>query len=308
MQYMSRDIAEAGIRLAASSGLPFHVQMTGGEPTLEPGLIERVGGLIRKEAWPATIGIQTNGTLLEKSMIRIFKKYDIQVGVSLDGPPSIHETLRGKADATLKGLKLLSDEGVGFRVTTVITDKNVMALGELVLLLSVFPSAMGLGLDLLVRKGRAMKGDSVDHPPPQELRRGLRSLAKALKWVNRNRPHPIELRELALLRQAARRKGASPFCHACIGESMAVHPDGTVYPCSQTVGDPDFALGTIDAIDALDETCLLRLGGYRLEGDACGACPLSGSCPGDCPSRLYYNGTQKGKLACIMYQTLWEEL
>ncbi len=304
MQYMPRDIAEAGIRLAASSGLPFHVQMTGGEPTLEPGLIERVAGLIRKEAWPATIGIQTNGTLLDRSIIRIFKKYDIQVGVSLDGPPSIQETLRGKAYATMKGLKLLSDEGVGFRVTAVITDKNVMTLEKLALLLSFFPSARGLGLDLLVRKGRALKDNCASHPSPQELRDGLKMLMQALSWVNENRSQPIELRELTLLKLSAERGNLFAFCHACKGESMAVHPDGTVYPCSQTVGDPDFALGTIDA---LDRTRIPRLGDYRLEGEDCKTCALSGFCPGDCPSRLYYNGIQKGRLACVMYQTLWKE-
>ena len=190
LQYMSRDIAEAGIRLAVSSGLPFHVQMTGGEPTLEPGLIERVAGLIRKEAWPATIGIQTNGTLLDRAIIGIFKKYDIQVGVSLDGPPEVQERVRGRAASTLKGLKLLRDQDMAFRVTTVITGQNVHAMGQLALLLGGFPNACGLGLDLLIARGRAVNADTVMPPSPKDLKNGLKKLFQALNWVNENRSCP----------------------------------------------------------------------------------------------------------------------
>jgi len=304
LQYMSRDIAEAGIRLAASSGLPFHVQMTGGEPTLEPGLIERVAGLIRKEAWPATIGMQTNGTLLDRAITGIFKKYDIQVGVSLDGPPEVQERVRGRAASTLKGLKLLRDQDMAFRVTTVITGQNVHAMGQLALLLGGFPNACGLGLDLLIARGRAVNADTVMPPSPKDLKNGLKKLLQALNWVNEKRPHPVKLRELELLKQAAAGKRNTSFCHAARGEAMAVLPDGTVYPCAQTAGDPRFACGTVEAVEKEN---LYSLGQYSLQNEQCNNCPLFEFCPGDCPGRLHYNNSQTGRLACVMYQTLWKE-
>lgn len=36
---MPLEVARSALKLAAQSGLPFHVQMAGGEPTLEPGLM-----------------------------------------------------------------------------------------------------------------------------------------------------------------------------------------------------------------------------------------------------------------------------
>ncbi|MGQ9813484.1 MAG: radical SAM protein [Dissulfurimicrobium sp.] len=303
-QRMPREIAENSLHLAASSGRSFHVQLAGGEPTLEPGLIEWVASFVRKKGWPATLGIQTNGTILDTSLTRLFKRYDIQVGVSLDGPPDIHEKLRGNAGSTFRGLKLLSDQEVPFRVTTVVTGQNTAVMGKLMLLLGAFVTAEGLGLDLLVRKGHVLKSDFVSHASPQALRSGLRDLVQALGWINKNRSHPIRLRELESLKQAARRGGAVLFCQALKGKGMAVHPDGTVYPCAQTVGDPHFACGTVES---LNESHLDLLKRYSLQGEQCRGCQLSGFCPGDCPSRLYYNDTKTSRLACVMYQTLWEE-
>jgi uncharacterized protein len=37
---------------------------------------------------------------------------------------------------------------------------------------------------------------------------------------------------------------------------------------------------------------------------ACSHCSLNLNCPGECPSRLYYNRHDGVQLACVMYQTL----
>ena len=304
VQSMPVKVAVKAIEMAAQSGLPFHVQLSGGEPTLEPELIEWIASFIRKKNLPATIGIQTNGTLLDISLIKVFKHYDIQVGVSLDGPPDVHEKLRGKSGPTIKGLKLLSDHDVPFRVTCVVTGQNAAVMDKLVLLLASFSTARGLALDLLVCKGHALKGNCVSPPSPAELKNGLKKLVQTLGWINANRSHQIKLRELESLKQAAQKGNQLYFCHASKGEAMAIHPDGTIYPCAQTVGDPCFACGTVDAPNELG---LYLLKQYSLQDEKCEDCPVSGFCPGDCPSRLYYNDTQTRSLTCVMYQTLWEE-
>ena len=302
-QSMPREVALKSFLLAAAAGRPFHVQLTGGEPTLEPELIEWVADTIRKAGWPATIALQTNGTLLDYSLIRVCQKYDIQIGVSWDGPPEIQEKLRGKAVATLKGLKLLSAAGMPFRVTTVVTQVNVAYLGRLALFLSAFPSARGLGLDLLVQKGQALKAPPVTPPTPETLRTGLFELLDTLRRVKARRSSPLHWREWELLQQSHNRRKAAPFCPASRGESLAVHPQGTLYPCTQTVGDRRFASGTLDAPDP---SGLLALKKYTLNGTACSGCPLVNHCPGDCPSRQYYNQEPARRLACVMYQTIDE--
>jgi uncharacterized protein len=72
---MPMEVARAALELAAGSGLPFHVQLAGGEPTLEPDLIEAVGALVRQMGWPATLALQTNGTMIDDWLIDIFRRH-----------------------------------------------------------------------------------------------------------------------------------------------------------------------------------------------------------------------------------------
>ena len=304
VQSMPMQVAIQAIEMAAWTGLPFHVQLSGGELTLEPGIIEGIASFIKKSGLPVTIGIQTNGTVLDISLIKMLKHYDIQVGVSLDGPPDCHEKLRGKSVSTIRGLKFLSDHNLPFQVTCVVTGQNVAVMDQLALLLGSFPMARGLALDLLVCKGHALKNDCVRHPSPKELKNGLKKLMQALGWINANRSRQIKLRELESLKQAVQKGNQPHFCHASKGEAIAIHPNGTIYPCAQTAGDPSFACGTIDAPK---EENFYLLGEYSLQSKQCNDCPVFGFCPGDCPCRLYHNDAQARYLACVIYQTLWKE-
>ena len=302
---MSREVAEKVLRLAASSGRPFHVQLAGGEPTLEPELIEWVASFVRRKAWPATLGIQTNGTILDSSVIRLFKRYDIQAGVSLDGPPDVQKRLRGGAAATFRGLMLAHQAAMPIRVTTVLSSANAGRLHELVLVLARFANIRGVGLDPLVRVGAAR--DAADLSPCTEaVRSGIRVMSNAIRQVNLRRSSPIHWREFDAVRQAL--SNGAPrrhYCHACTGESLAVHPDGTVYPCGQTVGDQHMAAGTVDAVDWTRLAACYY--GVRFSGD-CRTCLLAGRCPGDCPSRLYYNSWTDVPVMCAVYQTIAETL
>lgn len=304
-QVMPREAAEKLLHCAAGDDRPFHVQITGGEPTLEPKLIEWLASAIRRAQMPATIALQTNGTLLDSCLAKMCDRYDIQVGISLDGPVNVQQKLRGGAASTLNGIQLLADYGVPFRITTVVSDQNVSDLGRLVLMLGGFPNVRGIALDLLVKRGRAERDGGAAPAAPQALQYGVASMIKMLEQVNRRRFYPIHFRELETVRRSLEQPRHRPFCNACRGESLALSPDGRLYPCGQTAGDPAFDCGTLDqpSVERLQ-----RLGRYTLAGSACGGCPLESGCPGECPSRLYYNGPAAVTLACTLYQTLARHL
>ncbi len=351
---MPRSTIEKIILLAGESGSKFHVQLTGGEPTFEPELIKWTIDCIQKHNFAATIGIQTNGTIIDTSLIRMFREHNIQVGVSLDGVHDIQEKLRGKSILTLKGLKLLSNFCIPFQVTCVVTEHNAAHLDRLALLLGSFGSVRGIGLDLLVCKGRAVKGNCVYPCLEDDLRKGIKKLLQALAYVNRHRSNPIKLRELEALKRSYALKKSTSFCYAMTDEAIAVHPDGRIYPCAQLIDDPVFAMGDINNLYRFfqqektkrfcnNKTTGSTRGGINvsydnsaqksrlnkkppkqtlhhgqcshqeilnlctLENDNCRKCPVFGFCPGDCPARLYYNDDDTVHLACIMYQTLWEE-
>jgi uncharacterized protein len=302
---MPLDVARSVLQLVAASGLPFHVQMAGGEPTLEPALIDAVGQMVRRAGWPATLAVQTNGTLMDPSLVECCRRHGISLGISLDGPPGVQERIRGGAGATFKGLGLLARHDVPVRVTTVVSSANVDHLGELMLTLATFPNVRAVGLDPVVLRGGALR---MRDPSPDDaaLRSGVTEMLAMHHRVNLLRREPIIWREREAVSQALKQgKTEGVFCHACRGESLAVHPDGSVSPCGQTAGHPALATGTLERIDWEKLGSLFR--GVQLRGP-CRRCPLEGRCPGDCPSRLAADNGAGTSTMCLIYRTVMEQM
>src|SRR5262249_15946951 len=76
-------------------------------------------------------GINTNATLIDDSWSALLKEYDINVGVSIDGPRELHDAYRvtragaGTFDATVRGLRMLRDAGVRHYVLSVLTEQSL---------------------------------------------------------------------------------------------------------------------------------------------------------------------------------------
>jgi len=295
---MTREVLRRALDVAAAGGVPFHIQLAGGEPALVPELIEYAGATVGREGWPATIALQTNGTLIDASLVRVCQRHRIKVGLSIDGPPWLQERLRGAAQQTFRGLALLDEAGLPVNVTSVLTSANQEALPQLAMTLGAFANVRGFGLDPLVIRGfAAHRADLL--PAERDLSEIARSLCVLLDAVNRRRLNPLRWRELDAVRNSKSRDCSDGFCHAERGESMAVHPDGSVYPCSQTVGAAEMNAGTLDAIDWPK----LRAAFHGAQTECPDArCALSGRCPGDCPSRILSNRAASGSAMCALYR------
>ncbi|HUS86383.1 MAG TPA: anaerobic sulfatase maturase [Bacteroidales bacterium] len=76
-------------------------------------------------------GIQTNGTLLDKEWCRFLSEESFLVGLSIDGPPEMHNAHRQTAgggethDLALQGWKLLKQFGISYEILCVINSLNV---------------------------------------------------------------------------------------------------------------------------------------------------------------------------------------
>src|SRR5271154_7125974 len=77
--------------------------------------------------------IQTNGMLLTKEWCDYIKKWEMGVGVSIDGPRELHDANRvtrsgkGTFDRTIEGVRLLRRERVPFHVISVLSEKSMHA-------------------------------------------------------------------------------------------------------------------------------------------------------------------------------------
>lgn len=104
--------------------LTFH----GGEPMLiGPQRFDRLVGMaVEKLKDRVSLGMQTNGTLVNDEWIEVLKRHNLRVGVSLDGPPEIHDLARvdhagrGSYSQVVQGLRKLQENRVFSSILTVI--------------------------------------------------------------------------------------------------------------------------------------------------------------------------------------------
>lgn len=75
--------------------------------------------------------IQTNGILINNNWITFFKKYNIYVGLSIDGPEILHDQNRvnwkknSSFQSTIKAINLLKNNNIKFSALTVISKKTL---------------------------------------------------------------------------------------------------------------------------------------------------------------------------------------
>lgn len=119
--------------LAPTLRVSWHI----GEPLALPHAeFDAQCGLIREMLTPhtrVTLSLQTNAMLLDAAWIELIRRYEIRVGVSLDGPKQYHDahrvTRRGKGtfNAVMRGVEQLKRGGVGFGVICVLTPESLRA-------------------------------------------------------------------------------------------------------------------------------------------------------------------------------------
>ncbi|WLD23306.1 radical SAM protein [Flavobacterium dauae] len=107
-------------------GITFH----GGEPLLygKAKMIKIIEILksIENDNLNIAIGIQTNGILIDNDWCEIFKKYKIQIGISLDGVEKINDENRidfkgkGTYDRVIEGVKKCQEYNINFGVLSVV--------------------------------------------------------------------------------------------------------------------------------------------------------------------------------------------
>lgn len=135
-QMMSDEMLDLFIREYIHSQTTLEVLFTwhGGEPLLRPiSFYERALELQQKYADGRKVAncIQTNATLLDDEWCEFFRRNDFLVGVSIDGPQPMHDSLRktrrGESSYrdVMRGLRLLNKHRVEWNAMATVNQANV---------------------------------------------------------------------------------------------------------------------------------------------------------------------------------------
>jgi uncharacterized protein len=282
---MDITIARQAIDVMGAMGEPFKIQFTGGEPLLKADLMAEVMDYARFKNPGISFSLQTNGTLLNEESIRMLKKYQAAIGVSLDGLPETNERLRGKTREAVAGIALLGEAGLMVNLNTVVCDANAEKLHETADMALYLGNVRGIALDPLRLAGRAADyGAAVKPASPSALLKGLELLRQRVEEINAASPRKLLVREFEKAKYLRDTENpVTDYCYAGRGASFVVLPNGDCYPCGNLAGRREYFMGNVrTGISAM----ALR---YTRPGK-CGACAHKRYCNGGCPSRSLLNG------------------
>ena len=127
-------VREAAERLRSDglAGERLTVVWHAGEPlTVAPAFYDAAISIIRDaigSACEVSHSLQTNATLINDAWCDLFKRHNIRVGVSVDGPADLHDRHRrtrngkGTHELVLRGMNRLRSHGIPFHAIAVVTD------------------------------------------------------------------------------------------------------------------------------------------------------------------------------------------
>jgi len=287
----------------------------GGEPLL-------AGADFYRQALPLLAGelkdltpdfaLQTNLWRMTPEIASVLAEYRVPIGSSIDGPEAITDSQRGDGyfAKTMQGYRIAREAGLDVRFICTFTNKSVKHREEIFRFFKEQGFALKLHPALPSLRSDNPKEWALEPAEYGELLVYL--LDKALENIG-----SMEVMNINdLCRCVFTRRGSVCTFVNCMGNTFAVGPDGSIYPCYRFVGMPEWVMGHVRDRPTMEEL-MQSEAGRRMTAfsdyvdTACGDCTHIRYCRGGCP----YNAIAPsgGSLDgvdphCVAYRRIFDEL
>jgi uncharacterized protein len=321
---MADDLLELYVRqVIESQAEPFvTIAWQGGEPTLmgldffrrAVDLVERY----RRPGMEIEHSIQTNGTLLDAEWAAFFRDHHVLVGLSMDGPPEIHDAYRvdkgGRPthSKVLRAARVLQEAGADFNILCTVHAANAERGREVYRYFRDEVGARFLQFIPIVERATAETlplanegwGSRTAGRPfytqsgalVTERSIGAEAWGRFLveifdEWIVRDVGTVfVQIFDAALASWVGVPPSVCIFAETC-GNAVALEHTGDLYSCDHFV-EPGFLLGNIRERHMLE---LVASPEQRRFGDAkrdalpryCRECPVRFACHGECPRNRF---------------------
>lgn len=253
-QPMSSAVALQTVRWAQANFAAIGtIQFFGGEPSLNSKVIRTVCEAFQESPMQARpqYGIITNGVYLPHDLQQTIRQYGFRVTYSMDGPAEVHDLHRVRADGrgsfdTLqRNLARLRAEGIEVGTEMTFTPQAT-EMGYGVWELADFSvNVMGL------REPHIVPVCNEPGSPIQWDERNVGKLVESYRSATVTAfcsflgSDPVTFTPFSgILRTLASRRGRNVICPAGIA-TLAVDPEGDIYPCFMFAGQTEYRLGNV---------------------------------------------------------------
>lgn len=318
---MSADVLEAYVRqmFAAPGAHPVEFVWQGGEPLLA-GIPFYTKALRLQKRYagqrPYANVIQTNGTLLDDAWGEFLARNNVLVGISLDGPESLHDAYRvdaqgrGSFARVMAGLRMLKKHGVDYNILATVNHTNAAYPLETYGFLKEHSQGF-LQFVPVVKQAAASSAEVTPWSVTAE-QFGAFYVAVYDAWVRQDVGKVfVQLFDATL----ANHLGAPPpVCYyaAYCGGGLLEHT-GEVYACDHFVS-PEFRRGNIlrqslrEMLGSRAQQAFGRAKSQALPPE-CRACSVLFACKGECPKNRFVpaaEGSYGKNYLCAGYKRFFE--
>jgi uncharacterized protein len=285
---MRRETVEAVLNWqnTLDNGDLLEITFHGGEP-LVPGapFYHMALPLLRQGLAPRQVrfAIQSNLWLLNEELCDIFCEFGVSLGTSLDGPESINDAQRGQGyfERTMAGVERARTHGMEVGCICTFTQRSAARAEEVFDFFAHERIGFSIhaALPSLVHSnnGWTLSPDAHGQLLVDMLERYLANLDK------------VRISTLdAMCRSISTGHGGVCTFGDCLGEYLAVDPQGWIYACQRFAGMPEYRLGNVHdcpSLEMLNEAPAWQMFQDRQERieEECGSCPHLDYCRGGCP-------------------------
>ena len=267
----------------------------GGEPTiLGLDYFRRIAELQRKHlpgGRRITNGIQTNGILLNDDWCRFFGEENFSVGLSVDGPPPLHDVYRvTKGNKTthrqaMQGYRLLRQHKVPVDLLCVVHARNVQHPLEVYRFFKEIKARYISFIPLV--EGQTAPQAGVGSPAVPAEAFGAFLCAIFDEWVRQDIGRIIVQNFEEAVRPAYGQDHSLCVFRPTCGDVPVIEHNGDFYACDHFV-TPEHRLGNIretPLLDLLESPAQLAFGRAKQEAlpRCCRECDVLAMCNGGCP-------------------------
>jgi len=272
--------------------------------------------------------IQTNGTLLNDEWCDFFRRHGFLVGISIDGPPELHDVYRVDKnggptfDRVMRGLRLLQKHGVEYNILTAANRLNADHPMEVYRFLRDEAGAAWMqfipAIERLNEEGVSLyqEGTTVSERSVKPEQFGNFLCAIFDEWVQNDVGRLFVQTFEATVRNwlGLPSSGMCVFDAAC-GHGLALEHNGDLYSCDHFV-EPGHLLGNIcqqHMIELASSDRQRKFGRDKLETlpRYCRECEVGFACKGECPKNRFLtspDGEQGLNYLCAGYRAFFQHV
>lgn len=274
----------------------------GGEPLIIKG--EVYNDLIKKilEVIPnATFSIQTNATLLSKKHIEVFKKYNVRIGISLDGYNAeqnycrVYQNGKNSFEQVMKKIKLLNDSKLDYGIIMTLSKKIVGYEQEL------YDYIYTNKLKCNIRPAFPTEKNCDFSMTNDEYYTFFKNIFEI--WIkDKTKIELKQVREVyeqfVKILEPTFKIGDCATSGRCFGKFISLDIYGNVYSCNRTYNNPKFYYGNLNnvTVDEIMEKAkkLQEIRNKYIKNSKCQECEIFEECKGGCPASAfsYHNNIQ----------------